>query len=434
MIKNAFYHPEWTVGEGKDILDGIMLEGGGYAQLRVVGMVGTYFFCGAVILSILLSLVVDAVDEVDRTRVEEELYAIQKEMVRAGNDLQLTPNIPPNHAFDHSGLHHRHPFDRTPTSRSVASTDFNGTYAPLQHPIPLPTTKSRLLKQTVMVVLSLISLPLVSYAVSLPTMERLVYGGAPTLLHDVLGMVWKQEYSLITLVATTGDAGGWDTFLMITFGMFVVVGPILRAVALTLHTIIGLPVALLGECLEQPRRRTSLRMVMYEFSSTIQKALRPFIDASGAFCSWEVLIIALLMIQAEMPSITDTIHEDDRCMEADPQHGRTCIEVQFNVKDNFLLVVIALTVLLAASFFVMDLASNEDSTQNKSIVRYEYGMPIPRRTRANLSSDQSWKGALRNIDIGDINSAMGEQLTSSPLLQNDSTIDEHEPLEEIVFV
>jgi hypothetical protein len=173
-------------------------------------------------------------------------------------------------------------------------------------------------------------------------------------------------------------------------------------------------------------------------SSTLQNALRTFIDASGAFCSWEVLIVALVMIQAEMPSITDTIYEDDRCMEADPEHGKTCIEVQFNVKDNFLLIAIAFAVLVAASAFVMDLAANDDSgtmLTEKSRMRYEYGMAIPRRTRANMSSDQSWKGALRDIDISEINSVMGEQLTtSSPLLQPDPTIGEMEPLEEIVFV
>eukprot|EP00804_Cyclotella_cryptica_P010989 CCRYP_016696-RA/>CCRYP_016696-RA protein AED:0.24 eAED:0.24 QI:216/1/1/1/0.8/0.66/6/786/860 len=437
LIKNAFYHPEWTVGEGKDILDGITLEGGGYAQLRVVGMIGTYFFCGAVIMSILLSLIVDGIDELDRTHVEQIFLSNSEEKTgEIGSDLRLTANNPPTQAFlDHPGIQRHANAGHNPlAARSVTSGSMNNSSVPLHHPLPSPTTNSRLLKQTMMIVLSLISLPLVCFAVSLPTMERLVYGGLPTLLHEVLGMVWKQDYSLISLVATTGDAGGWDTFLMVTFGMFVVIGPLLRSLALTLHVIFGLPVALLGECIEQPRRRTSLRMLFYQLTSTIQKALRPFIDATGAFCSWEVLIIALLMIQAEMPSITDTIHEDDRCMEADPEHGRTCIEVQFNAKDNFLLICIAWAVLIAASSFVCDLAvSEEDNLSLHRSKRYEYGMAIPRRTRANLSSDQSWKGALRDLDISDSNSAMGEQVTYSPLQQH-QTPEEVEPLEEIVFV
>lgn len=434
LIKNAFYHPEWTVGEGKDILDGITLEGGGSAQLRVIGMIGTYFFCGAVIMSILLSLVVDYIDEVDRTRVEDELSTRQTEIDELNNDLQLeTNNLP---SPDHPNLHPNE-VNSPLTTRSMTS-GFNNNFTPLQHPGPTPTTNSRLLKYTMMVILSIMSVPLVGYAISLPTMERQVYGGIPTLVHDVVGMVWVQEYSLTSLVATTGDAGGWDMFLMVTFGIFVVVGPILRSIALLLHVILGLPVALFGECIEQPRRRTSLRMFLYELTATIQKALRPFIDTSGAFCSWDVLIVALLMIQAEMPSITDTIYEDDRCIEADPDRGTTCIEVQFNIKDSFLLVAIAYVVLVSASVFVMDLATNEENGHiltDRHKMRYEYGMviPPPRRTRANMSSDQSWKGALRDIDIDEINSAMGEQRTST-LLQTDSTIDEKQPLEEIVFV
>lgn len=437
LIKNAFYHPEWTVGEGKDILDGITLEGGGTAQLRVIGMAGTYFFCGAVILSILLSFVVDYIDEVDKSRVEEELLTRKKEIGEINHDLRLETSNPPSPSL--SDLH-PHGVTSPPTARSTTS-GFDNNSILLRHPGPTPTTNSRLLKYTMMVILSIISVPLVSYAVSLPTMERQVYGGIPTIVHDVVGMIWVQEYSLTSLVATTGDAGGWDTFLMITFGIFVIVGPILRSIALILHVILGLSVALFGECIEQPRRRTSLRIFLYELTIAVQKALRPFIDASGAFCSWEVLIVALLMIQAEMPSITDTIYEDDRCMEVDPKHGRTCIEVQFNVKDNFLLVAIAYVVLVAASAFVMDLATNEEGAHmqtDKHKMRYEYGMviPPPKRTRANMSSDQSWKGALRDIDINEINSAMSEQLTSS-LFLNDSAIHENQekqPLEEIVFV
>eukprot|EP00956_Cyclotella_meneghiniana_P001826 scaffold2008_cov27-Cyclotella_meneghiniana.AAC.1 len=437
LIKNAYYHPEWTVGEGKDILDGIVLEGGGYAQLRVVGMIGTYFFCGAVILSILISLVVDHVDEMDRCRVEVELVEKQRENDTSNDSrLNLTnynnnTNIPP---ANHSGLFPSQNVNSPLTTRSITS-DFKDAYVPLGHPGPSPTTNSALLKYTIMVILSIGSVPLVGYAVSLPTMERLVYGGILTLLHDVTGMEWVQEYSLTSLVATTGDAGGWDTFLMITFGIFVVVGPILRSIALLLHGIMGLPVALLGECIEKPRRRTSLRMFLYQLLSTFQKALRPFIDASGAFCAWEVLIVALLMIQAEMPSITDTIYEDDRCKEADPDHGTTCIEVQFNARDEFLVVVVAWIVLVAASAFVMDRAVNDDDIllpRDMSNVRYEYGMIIPQRTRANISSNQSWRGALTDND--EINSAINEHNLTSLLLQTDSAVDERQPLEEIVFV
>ena len=419
LISNAYTHPEWATSEGKDIMEGIDLGGGGYAQLRVMGMVGTYYFCASVIMSILLSLVVDMYDERDRRRVEEDLMDRKSELEfilpgeegygggNGGNeeehyDLQLNEEEgtsssphhqpPPSNLF-HQGHNHftssttsssgppRRPAYRVTNSFHYA-TDNTG----LRPPIPKPTTNSRLLKHVIMSLLSIISLPFVCYAVTLPTMQRLVFGGGPTLIHEVVGMVWEQEYSLITLVKTTGDAGGWDIFLMLTFGMFVVVGPILRAVCLTLNACLGIPVALLQDCIERPRHRTTVRLVLYQATTQLQKALRPAIDCLGAFCSWEVLIVALIMIQLEMPSITDTIYQDDKCQEADPEHGRTCIEVQFNALDTFLVVVVSFFILTGASAFAMTLASSEDEQpllNDKDEKRYEYGQPIPQRQAAS---------------------------------------------------
>lgn len=422
LISNAYTHPEWATSEGKDIMEGIDLGGGGYAQLRVMGMVGTYYFCASVIMSILLSLVVDMYDERDRQRVEEDLMDRKSELEfilpgeegyggGGGNeeqhyDLQLSeeegpsslpPHQPPPSNLFHQG-HHRFTSSTTsssgpprrPAYRVTNSFHYATDNTGLRPPIPKPTTNSRLLKHVIMSLLSIISLPFVCYAVTLPTMERLVFGGGPALIHEVVGMVWEQEYSLITLVKTTGDAGGWDTFLMLTFGMFVVVGPILRAVCLTLNACLGIPVALLQDCIERPRHRTTVRLALYQATTQLQKALRPAIDCLGAFCSWEVLIVALIMIQLEMPSITDTIYQDDKCQEADPEHGRTCIEVQFNALDTFLVVVVSFFILTGASAFAMTLASSEDEQpllNDEGEKRYEYGQPIPQRQAAFMRND-----------------------------------------------
>ncbi len=385
LMSNAYNHPDWTTSEGKDIMEGIDLGGGGHAQLRVMGMLGTYFFCAAVMMSILMSSMVDVFDEKDRERVEDDLMDKKSEIEfilpgEEGYDLQRenevvssppSPSIhPPWNAF-----HHRHT-----TSSPV---HFGVNNSALHTPIPTPTTNSHLLKYVIMCVLSLISLPFVYYAVTLPTMERLVYGGGPRLLHEVVGMEWEQEYSLIRLVKTTGDAGGWDTFLMLTFGMFVVVGPIIRAVCLTLHAFLGIPVVLLQDCIERPRHRTTVRLALYYAASKLQKALRPTIDFLGAFCSWEVLTVALIMIQLEIPSITSTIKQDDKCQEADPEHGRTCIEVEFNVLDTFLVVVVSFFILVIASGLAMSLASSDDEQPllQEDGKRYEYGEPIPQERR-----------------------------------------------------
>lgn len=402
-------------------------------------------------MSILLSMVVDFLDEKDRECVEEDLLDRKRELEfilpsensgGLGNELELmdesiTPQQPPlNEALslDDPDLSRHHQHSRKgPAGGSYARIGSDST------PIPSPTTNCYLLKQALLLLLSISSLPLVCYAVTLPTMQRLVYGGGPTLLHEVLGMIWEKDYSLITLVKTTGDAGGWDTFLMLTFGLFAVVGPIIRSICLIIHVFLGLPVALLGECIERPRKRTTLRMVLYQATYTLRRALLPIIDTLGAFCCWEVLIVALIMIQLEMPSITDTIYQDDRCQETDPEHGRTCIEVQFNALDNFLVVGIAWIVLIVTSGLAMDLAGDADEKvhlMGQGENRYEFGQTIPQR-RSNFNRDRAWigSGSRKKNKANEDNAASGgeeDEEYFSPLQQGES--EGHNGLEQIVFV
>lgn len=446
LIKNAFYHPEWTASEGKDILEGIVLEGGGYAQLRVMGMVGTYYFCGAVLMSILLSFVIEILDGRDRVIVEEELLVRRRELEsepeleliddsssvlrppQSSNEELSSPSFP-NHT------NHEAPISQARTYSNIWIDRKHAHSTSHTFIIPPPTTNYPRLKQTLLILLSLSSLPFVCYAVALPTMQRLVYGGGPTLLHEVLGVVWEREYSLISLVKTTGDAGGWDTFLMLTFGLFAVVGPVLRSICLVLHVMLGLPVAILGTCMERPRQRNTVRMALYRVTCTVRKALLRAIDALGALCCWEVLFVALIMIQLEMPSITDTIYQDDRCREIDPHHGKTCIEVQFNALDTMLTIVVAWIILITASALAIDLAGDEYEQPhcNDGIdeTRYEFGQPIPRH-RSNLSRDRAWSG----YEVGNVNEISDdveikdkdEKKFVSPLEK------QRDGLEQIVFV
>jgi len=403
-------------------------------------------------MSILLSLVVDVLDEKDRKCVEEDLLDRKRELEfilpgEDGNELELRDE---STALDQSqpllneALSSDIDAPSQPSRReqSVTLPRANSHYAAPRltshSSIPSPTTNGYLLKHVLLALLSISSLPLVCFAVSLPTMERLVYGGGPTLLHEVLGMIWEKQYSLISLVKTTGDAGGWDIFLMLTFGMFAIVGPILRSCCLILHVLLGLPVALLGDCIERPRQRTTLRMVLYQATYTLRRALLPVIDSLGAFGCWEVLIVALLMIQLEMPSITDTIHQDDRCKEADPEHGRTCIEVQFNAMDNFLVIGIAWAVLIAANGLAMSLAYEADdkshAIEGQDEKRYEYGQPIPLR-RSNLSRSRAWLNPAHTKSQGNTSGAEVDDGDDyySPLQQNEDGGGTN-GLEQIVFV
>jgi hypothetical protein len=77
--------------------------------------------------------------------------------------------------------------------------------------------------------------------------------------------------------------------------------------------------------------------------STIQT----FVDLIGAFCAWEVLVIAVAMICMLMPSITGTILMDKRCKQVDPTGS--CFEVEFNILKTFILVLVSGTVLILIS-------------------------------------------------------------------------------------
>jgi hypothetical protein len=59
------------------------------------------------------------------------------------------------------------------------------------------------------------------------------------------------------------------------------------------------------------------------------------------------------MIQWEILSIMDVLYQDNRCQEADPEHGLMCIEVQFNSMDSFLTVGMAWSVLIVGSRLAM---------------------------------------------------------------------------------
>jgi hypothetical protein len=87
----------------------------------------------------------------------------------------------------------------------------------------------------------------------------------------------------------------------------------------------------------------------------------------------------------------DTIYKNNRCPEADPEHGRTFIEVQFKAMDSFLTVGVARYVLIVGSGLVMVLAGDAHGKAHpleQDEKRYKFGQPIPPR-QASLSCDAS---------------------------------------------
>lgn len=317
-IKTAFGYPEWAGSTGKRIMRGIKTSGGGAVELRVVGMRGIYAFCAAVVLSILLSLLVDVYDHRAKGAAVPPPVPYTELLLRDGGDDNDDDDDDAIVEAAENGVPQQQPVSRYALVQqneepllqhlqmdagSVAATDtgFN----------------IRLSFKPLIICHGLVSffvVILAFFAVSWVTMVRKVDGAIPSLLHEILGIEWTRSYSLHTLSLTTGAAGGWDLLLMGTFGLFIVFGPIVRSL-----------LCVVGHVM--PHRN-----------------LQTPIDLIGAFCAWEVLVLAVFMIYLLMPSITGTIIHDDRCAELD-ENGN-CFRVEFEVLKTFLLVVVCGTMLV----------------------------------------------------------------------------------------
>jgi hypothetical protein len=302
-VETAFHHPGWAGGTGKSILQGIETSGGGSVQLRVVGMRGIYAFCLAVIVSICLSLAVDVFDNRARRALEQE----QVDLTSSRSTTATCPDETPGmlSEVDENGSSSSEPLLggteqhrlRLPQANGASDDDYfdPSLYVPRYY---FSRTRIRL------TIASFVVLILVVCAAALPTMERRLNGTIPHLLHDILGVVWTRDYSLSSLVRTTGVAGGWDLLLMATFSLFVVFGPILRSSLCIFGLIVPLP-------------------------KSVRKTVLHAIDFLGAFCALEVFIVAVFMVDLLMPAITSTIVNKPQCGQIYP--GSSCLEVEFAI-------------------------------------------------------------------------------------------------------
>jgi len=292
----AFSKTDWTGSAGQSILKGIHTSGGGMMQLRVIGMKGIYAFCAAVVISILLSLIVDVWDHKARN------YDLMQTVIDDENDLGEEGGATTRYRLLEGGDEEE---DDDNNNENAALLDShlnvemgNDSSSRVDNDNERTIPKIRWFS-CFHGVLSLVVAVAVLYSCFTVTFERRVVGAIPKLLHQVLAMEWTKNYSLYSLGATTGAAGGWDYLLQATFGLFIVFGPILRGFLCVLGHIV-------------PGRL-----------STIQT----FCDLIGAFCAWEVLVIAVVMIGLLMPSITGTILSDSRCSELDA--SGQCFQVYY---------------------------------------------------------------------------------------------------------
>lgn len=353
LVREAYTHPHWAHTTGKQFINGLQTSGGGVAQISVKGMRGIYAFSLAVIASIILSLVVDIFDARARrmnTRSSSSSATAAEPPPpdtatnTATTNTTTTVEPPPQAAVPLllESYDNNDPItqqlqaltvetDMNPQSSSlpisdrvILQSDLLATLPSRRYPLewpeddsygsnepPLSFVYSQQSKESswMGLILTIVSAGVVLLATLIPTMLRQAHGAIPIVLHDILGVNWERPYSFLSLMHTTGAAGGWDWLLMGTFAIFMVIGPIIRAVlGILVHGVI-------------PR------------SSAYRPLVASAIDFIGAFCAWEVFFVAVVMTDMLMPTITGTIYHKDACHVISPDGS--CFNVEFNVLKSF---------------------------------------------------------------------------------------------------
>ena len=305
FVALEFDHPKTTRTSFAGIAKGVQESGTGQARLRVEGMTGIYYFCVAVVLSILLSLMVDVLDA--RAERRARVLAAERNMQQYSR-LALTEETGES-------------LTTAPRREFVQAAD-DSMYDMLR-PSGTLSTDNACVRYGLILWASVACLA-VCLGAFVGTLERRVTGAIPQLMHDILGVAWDRQFSLKSLVGLTGAAGGWDWLLMATFALFVVVGPILRALM----------------CV--------VALVMSTESSQFMLLLHTAIDYIGCFCAWEVVALASFLVSLIMPVATSTIIMRPECSKVDS--SGSCLEVSFDMQTSFWLILSGGTMLVMAAY------------------------------------------------------------------------------------
>ena len=312
FVREAFDKPDFVQKHGKPVLEGVATNGGGQVRLSVVGLNGIYYFCAAVSLSILLSVVVEWYNHkyvaahyrqappshASRRRGQRDRHALslheESDEERANSTISDISEPLLGDTDDEDGGFQALEImedDQSVLSYVIHRTTSSPTYQCFQcdHLVPIG------------------AVAFVYLAIYLPSMERHVGGAIPKLMRDILGVELDKTYSLQTLKETCGAAGGMDLFLQATFGLFIVVGPLLRAILVFI-------VAMSKSSGSNTQR---IRSLLVSFSNFL-----------AAFCAWEVFLIGLVMVGLIMPSATSTILDKPACRELSGD-GTSCLQVDF---------------------------------------------------------------------------------------------------------
>ncbi|CAM9395315.1 unnamed protein product, partial [Heterosigma akashiwo] len=252
--------PDWIKELAVGALNGMEAQGDAKAALRVAGLPGIYWFCGAVVLSLLLSLAVEHV----HNRLNTISYLTASYTTSSADARGMGA---PLEGRNDSGV------PRLPAAAG------KGPGSPVRQGA---RTRARVRVHLALHTLSAAALALSWCAVLVRTMERNVGGALPAALEAVVGATFDRKFSVWMLAREAGAAGGWDRLLGATFALFCLGAPLARAAA----------AAGAAAAVPSPRGRRAARKVG---------------QALAAFAAWEVLAFAAALTWREIPGITDTL-------------------------------------------------------------------------------------------------------------------------------
>ena len=259
-------------------------------SLKVVGEDGIYAFCAGAFLSLLTSAYVGHLDR--KFRCETSLH--RNSMVGNHGPFELTQIT-------------KRMIPRFPRSRMLLVTIFGA-----------------------------IALGIVLVASFIDSLERRVIGSVPEVIDGILGADLTKYYSTYDIAHQSAASGGGDYFMMLTFVLFALVGPIVRAIAICATFLIPM-------------------------SRAVQKKAVRFIDALGSFCGVEVLLIGTLLVIMEIVPVTGTIFGATNNLEwvCDILHKTAfdlsdkCFEVHLLITNAYYVVIASWVCLIFSALFMM---------------------------------------------------------------------------------
>jgi hypothetical protein len=334
FVQEAYTHPEKVQTYGRSVVEGIEIGGSGEVRLAVVGMRGIYAFCLAVILSVLLSVIVDLYHHRDADFQRAMRILLNGHDDEEEDDHMITTTTAESNSIptsvEDSGSDASEPLLALEEGQQQQSgPDGGGGVEPLD--IDEGSVFSHFMARRrsnlatcqhcahkAIHLLPLGALVVVGLAVYQPSMHRHVEGAFPMLLKDVLDITFEKTYSLETLKDTTGEAGGLDLLLLATFSIFCVVGPLLRGVLIVVLRALNYHAQETHNVSNDENESNNIRL---------RAKLSQTIVFLGAFGAWEVFFVAMLMTELLMPSITDTIIRTPLC-DALTDNG-SCLTVAF---------------------------------------------------------------------------------------------------------